>query len=105
MVSTTMKLRHVLTTRKNGWIQYVVDLFGVAVAHALQVDEFHLELLDGQAQRFDRELALRHILCQCDQYVYSLQQRIGTYRASLCHSICLSNRGVSPSTGTRIATA
>ena len=39
-------------------------LAGAAIAHALQVREFNLELLDGQAQCPDRDVALRDIFCQ-----------------------------------------
>ena len=39
-------------------------LAGAAVAHAPQMRELDLELLDGQAQCLDRDVALRDIFCQ-----------------------------------------
>lgn len=56
-------------------------LAGAAVAHAFQVREFDLELLDGQAQRLDRGVALRDIVCQ---HLDGLWQRLGTHRTLLC---------------------
>ena len=59
-------------------------LAGAAVAHTFQVREFDLEFLDSQAQRLDRSVALRDLVCR---HLNGFWQRLGTHRMLLCQWI------------------
>jgi hypothetical protein len=52
-------------------------LAGAPVAHALEIGELDLELLDGQSQRLELHVALRHILGQGSMVCSSISELMG----------------------------